>query len=319
MSKRVGKGSGSVAVTDGRIVVSGYGASTCSFDAHGDGPLYGEFAVGDESVETPSGFRAVEEYALGPDDAAPKRIAWYTSYYQRRRWAWGWRSDTVPSYEKPIYVGDFTDQSDKLVYTGYCYGDLTWDGDLLYFNEGNWVCRIGPDLVVTRIFRHSKGPRRGPISLKVRGNRAVYIHWLSSGGHLMWYDLNTGELVEAGVCAYKCDFLDDDTIVISGRGSSVWLFDLVARKRKKVFTAKAEKEYRGFLDSMQHLDIATLKMGTIFDLLRFEYVRNFRLYLTTYLTPVARDNSMSRRDILVSCAIDGTDFRFEEDLGLTRT
>lgn len=208
-----------------------------SFDAHGDTPrpsimpsiiVVGKHLSSRSSDEKIEKYTAVQDVTIGNGMAA-----WYVQEFIPDG------LDYKIGKKSAIYIGLFASGEEHLIYYGECYGDLCFDGNDLYFNIGNKVAVYHLLTKTTEIlFKHS-GIKKSDLELHITPKRIFFQHWTHSSNSTMWYDRETGEVVNPHFDGRPMFLLDDETIIYGGI-EHVWKYDVAAMKKKRFFNNKTE-------------------------------------------------------------------------------
>ncbi|MCM1022523.1 MAG: hypothetical protein NC395_00505 [Prevotella sp.] len=306
-------------VENGRLIIEENG-NTYSFEAHAEGPRPSLLGAGlsaggrhwsdrDENIKLEK-HTSIQDIALND-----KYAAWYIQEFVPDKEGVDYRL----TKKAQIYLGVLQSGETKEIYKGECYGDLIFDGDNLLFNMGNKVAVIALDSgEMTVLFKHS-GIKKNRISLNITPKRIFFNHWTHDSNHFMWYDRESGEVINPHIDTVFYGILDEDTIIYHGLDYA-WKLDLNTLKKKRFFTSKQLEKIR--LEFCSFFDASEEYFREYFTA-EFREIKNGRLRFKCYVG--ARSDSLDYNELKqklyaegkpshltaeMTCGIDGKDIEF---------
>ena len=312
-----------VTIENGKIIFS-EDNKEYSFEAHGEYPrpsIMPAISVAGKHLSNRSDKIKIEKHTAVQYVAFGNNMAaWYTQEFLPDG------PDYKLSKKASIYIGDFSEGTEKQIYKGECYGDLCFYENDLFFNVGNKVAVYHINSGETEIlFKHS-GIKKSGLDLRITPKRIFFQHWTHSNNNTMWYDRETKQLINPHFNGAVMFFLDDETIIYKGIDHT-WIYDVESMKKKRFFNNK---------DRNKIIDMA----GTFFDIpkehiskytspwtnIKLTGFENDRLYFKCFLyyfeenvpfEEKARNchsfGLPSMAETQISCGIDGKNITIEAD------
>lgn len=307
-------------VDNGRLIIEEDGR-TFSFEAHGEAPRPSLMGMGisaggkhwsDRDPEKELSKHTSVQYVARGEGF----FAWYTQEFIPDG------VDYKVSKNGKIYLGNAETGEDRLVYKGECYGDLCFWGNELYFNTGNKVAVISLESgECTVLFKHS-GIKKNGIRLHITDKRIFFIHWTHNENYFMWYDRETGEVVNPHIDIGTFFFFDDENIIYQALYQT-WVINAETKKKKKFFSAKQHKAALSLICGELKLPEKEYEENFVIRLKAFENDRLYFICESTYQSQMVKhDHDANVSESFeknfpwifraeFSCGRDGKDMRAE--------
>lgn len=228
-------------VENGKLIIEDKG-SVYTFEAHGEAPRpsmlgMGLSAAGKHWSDRSENTKLEKHTSIEAVVLCDKYAVWYTQEFVPDG------EDYKMSKNAAIYLGDLSNGETALIYKGECYGDMVFEVEKLFFNTGNKIAVVDiPTKELTVLFKHST-VKKNMIRLCVTPKRIFYTHWSKEKTLLMWFDRESGEIVNPHVDSLTYCFPDENTVIFQALYNT-WVMDMDTLKKKQLFTKKQAEKMR---------------------------------------------------------------------------